>query len=167
MRVRRAGDEAVRAVSWDALWAAPQAGRASDLALDRDDLIETIVIPAHDVPQRLGYEEIRQKAAFDWPLVSCGVRLIVALGTITDARIVLGSVAPTPHRAEAAEQALMGLATDAKDLRARIDRVGELATQGATPLPGNAYKMTLVRTAVRRAVLRTFVPQVASELEAD
>ena len=56
--------------------------------------------------------EIRQKAAFDWPLVTCAVALRVEGGKVAEASVWLGAVAPTPLRCEAAEAVLTGKAFD-------------------------------------------------------
>jgi xanthine dehydrogenase YagS FAD-binding subunit len=94
--------------------------------------------------------EVRQKEALDWPLTAAAVALKMNGKTVDSASIVLGHVAPTPWRASAAEAALKG-----KEIsEATAEAAGKAATEGAKPLSGNAYKVRLVQTAVRRAVLR-------------
>ena len=62
---------------------------------------------------------------------------------------MLGHVAPTPWPAEAAGRVLAG-----KALTPEVaEEAGKAAGEGATPLSGNAYKVQLVRTAVKRALL--------------
>jgi xanthine dehydrogenase YagS FAD-binding subunit len=70
--------------------------------------------------------------------------------TVQSARVVMGAVAPIPWRSQAAEQALTG-----KKISEEIaTAAAEAALQGATPLSQNAYKITVAKTAVKRAVLR-------------
>lgn len=54
-----------------------------------------------------------------------------------------------PHRASAAEQALIGRHID----EAVAAQAAQAALAGATPLAGNAYKVPLFETLVRRALL--------------
>ena len=64
-------------------------------------------------------------------------------------QIVLGHVAATPWVATKAAQALSGQKIDEGDAK----RCGDAAADGAKPLSGNAYKIQLVKTAVKRALL--------------
>jgi xanthine dehydrogenase YagS FAD-binding subunit len=138
-----------RAVPFEEAWARPAKGRRSDLAIEDRDLILAIECPWH-AGARFGYEEIRQKAAFDWPLVTAAVRLEGGSPAVNAASIWLGGVAPTPWRAKVAETALFGARLTGDAIRA----AAEAAAEGATPLAGNAYKVALVKVAVRRALER-------------
>jgi xanthine dehydrogenase YagS FAD-binding subunit len=66
-----------------------------------------------------------------------------------DSRVVLGHVAPTPWPARAAGDALNGLRID----EAVATKSADLAVRDAMPLSKNAYKVQLVKAAVKRAVL--------------
>jgi xanthine dehydrogenase YagS FAD-binding subunit len=95
------------------------------------------------------YEEVREKAAFDWPLVSCCTALRLDHGRVAEARLVLGAVAPIPWRVPAAERALVGRA-----LTPDIAQAAALAaTDGAEPMSQNGYKVDLVRSLVRHMLL--------------
>ena len=64
-------------------------------------------------------------------------------------RIVIYGVAPIPWRSDAAEKSITG-----KPVTMETAAVaGEAATEGAMPLSMNAYKVSLTRTAVKRALL--------------
>src|SRR4029453_16399865 len=54
------------------------------------------------------YYEVRERQAFDWPLVSAAIAIKAEGGVVKDARVVLGQVAPVPWRSAAAENALAG-----------------------------------------------------------
>ena len=138
-------------------YAPPQRGVTSDTSLGAGDVVVCVLVPTATW-KRCVYEEVRQRAAFDWALVSCAV----CFGQVNPgvdgkvqsgyfARIWLGGVAPTPWRAEAAERiwATGGQLTDET-----IAAAAEAAVAGATPLPGNAYKVDLVKVVVRRALER-------------
>jgi xanthine dehydrogenase YagS FAD-binding subunit len=69
--------------------------------------------------------------------------------SIRDARVVLYGVAPIPWRSEAAERAIRGQAVTVDSAAA----AAVAAAEGAKPLSMNGYKVPLVRTAVKRALL--------------
>lgn len=146
--VRVAGPAGERPVAFADLWAAPAKGRAAELSLAADEVIVAVELPAPGGPSAVGYEEVRAKAAFDWALVSAAVRLDGPVGAVTGGRVWLGSVAPAPWQAKAAEALLRGSIT-----AALAEKVGAAAAAGATPLPGSAYKVKLLQVAVKRAVL--------------
>lgn len=148
--VRVVGAEGEREIPFAGLWAAPVKGRASDTVLSPSDVISQVVLEARDEASgwRVAHEEIRQKAAFDWPLVTCAVALRTERGKIAEASVWLGAVAPTPMRSAAAEATVTGKAPG----EALAVQAGKAAVQGATPLDGSRYKVQLVQVAVRRAL---------------
>lgn len=93
-----------------------------------------------------------KRCAPAYPTISVGVQLGLSGGKVTKARIALGSSAPTPIRAQAAEAELEGGALSPD----RINRAAEAAVAAATPYPdrrgGAAFKRQLIATLVRRAV---------------
>jgi xanthine dehydrogenase YagS FAD-binding subunit len=131
------------------LYEVPKRGKASDTTLGSEDVIVAVEIPFRRDMRRIAYVEVRRRAAFDWALASCAAWLREGDGRIQEARVFLGSVAPTPWRAKAAEDALVGKPFSEQAAR----DAGEAAATGATPLPGNAYKVDLVKVVVRRALL--------------
>lgn len=147
--VRVRGREGERRVPFASIWGPVKQGQVSDLSLAPDDVIVGVEVPAvrPGVDREATYE-VRHKAAFDWALVTCAVRCAVEGGVVRAASVWMGSVAPSPWRSEAAEQALVGRAPDA----ATATAAAEAAVASARPLPGTAYKLDLVRASVRRAL---------------
>ena len=129
-------------------WQPPAKGRADDLVLPKGAWIEYVDVPLFAAKQKMGYAEVRQKAAFDWALASCGVRVALEGGVVKEARVWLGSLAPTPHRATGAEAALVGKALNEET----IAKAAEAGVADATPLPGTTYKRQLTRVAIKRAL---------------
>ncbi len=115
------------------------------------EILAAIKLPALPASARMAHVKIAEKASFDWPLADVAALLdFGADGRCASASIVLGAAAPTPRRAKSAESLLVGQ---------RIDEIvataaGRAAIDGAAPLSGNAYKLPLFETAVRRAVLK-------------
>jgi len=125
----------------------PQNENAREIALKPNELLTEIVVPSGAV--RSSTYEVRQKEALDWPLVSASVALHMRGNTVVSAKVVLGHVAPKPYEAAAAEKALAGKTITAETAEA----AGKAAVADAQPLSQNAYKVTLARVAVKRALL--------------
>jgi xanthine dehydrogenase YagS FAD-binding subunit len=126
----------------------PKNGSQRENVLKSNEILTAIVIPAPAT--KSATYEVRQKAALDWPLTAAAVSLKMNGKRVESATVVLGHVAPIPWRSSAAEDALKG-----KELSEAVaDAAGKAATTGAKKLSGNGYKVRLVQTAVKRAVLR-------------
>jgi xanthine dehydrogenase YagS FAD-binding subunit len=114
-----------------------------------DELLTHVVLPAPG-NVKTGHYEVRYKQSRDWPLAFSTVVLTMNGNTIRSARVVLGAVAPIPWRSEDAEQALVGQLLNAETAAA----AGDAAVKAAKPLSGNAYKVQITKTAVKRAVMQ-------------
>jgi xanthine dehydrogenase YagS FAD-binding subunit len=111
-----------------------------------------LVVEIHvDAPSglRSAYRKIKQKQTFDWPLADAAVAWREEGGVAKDVRIVIGSAAPVPWRAKAAEALVEGKKIDA----ALAAKAAEAALEGATPLGRNGYKVPMVAAVVRRTLL--------------
>lgn len=126
----------------------PKDENAREIVLQPNEILTEIIVPAASGMRTATYE-VRQKEALDWPLVAAAVAVKMNGTTVSSARIVLGHVAPVPHEATAAAKALAGKTITASTAEA----AGKAAVAGANPLSKNAYKVTLARTAVKRALL--------------
>ena len=117
--------------------------------LDDEDILTHVILPAPGNVKH-GHYEVRYKQSHDWPLAFTTVVLTMNGNTISSARVVLGAVAPIPWRSKAAEAALAG-----KPLNEQTAAVaGEAAVAEAKPMSGNAYKVQIAKTAVKRAIMR-------------
>jgi len=114
-----------------------------------DELLTHVILPAPGNVKH-GHYEVRFKQSRDWPLAFTTVVLTMNGNTISAARVVLGAVAPIPWRSEDAERALVGKPLNAETAA----QAGEAAVKAAKPMSGNAYKMQVAKTAVKRAVMR-------------
>jgi len=92
--------------------------------------------------------EVRHRHGLDWPYVTASVAFAWNNNQASDARVALGHVAPVPWSAPQAAAALNGSGAD----ETAATKCGEAAVNGAKPLSGNAYKLQMVKTAVKRAV---------------
>lgn len=126
----------------------PTAEGQREVDLKPNEILTEILLPA--TTARNATYEVRQKDALDWPLAAASAALTMSGNTVSKAVIVLGHVAPTPVVSEAAAAALSGKAVNADTAAAAAAE----AVKAAKPLSGNAYKVTLAKTAVKRAILR-------------
>jgi xanthine dehydrogenase YagS FAD-binding subunit len=117
--------------------------------LEGDEMIKEIVIPGRNKPTRQKYMKFTLRKPIDFAIVSVAAVVTVQKRSCTDARIVLGAVAPTPYRAEAAEKAMIGRALT----ESVAAKAAERAVAGAKPLSQNAYKVDIAKTLVRRAIM--------------
>jgi len=141
-------DGASREVALAEFYRTPQSEEEREYDLGPRELLTAVVIPRAGLKN--GVYDIRHREGLDWPYVTAAVAFRAENGDIADARVVLGHVAPVPWPAPAAARALEGGPLD----EARAAEAGEAAVEGARPLSGNAYKVTLVKTAVKRAAAR-------------
>jgi len=121
--------------------------RLSDTLL-KGELILEIQIPCDAKGTISGYEKFRLRKSIDFAVVALAYRYVCCQGVITDARMTLGAVAPVPMRREKAEQYLIGRQFSEETAA----NAAELALEDALPLKGNAYKIDVAKTLVRRSL---------------
>lgn len=154
------GPDGKRTVPVAELYRVPTEEGERELTTSTDEVMTRVIVPA---PRgKSAFYEIRQKLSHDWPIVIAAVSLAMDGDTVSEASIMLGGVAPVPYRAEAAEAAIKGKKLD----RSTAEAAGQAATEGAQPLSKNAYKVPLVKTAVKRALLRAAGDEYWSKMEA-
>ena len=141
------GPKGKRTVSAAEFFTPPSKDPERESAIEAGEVLTDVRVPSAG-SSKSAYAEIRERAAFDWPLVSVAAVVRQEGGLVKDARIVLGAVAPIPWRSARAEQALTGKALDETSILA----AGRAATVGAAPLSDNGYKVGLVQTLLRRTL---------------
>ncbi len=137
-----------RTIAMDDFFVRPSQDAIKENVLSPGEIIETVVLPAQPAGSRSVYKKLKEKESFDWPLVEACVNLTVSGDQIRQARVILGSVAPTPWRAKEAEAVLVGSKADA----GVAAKAAEAAVQAAHPLAQNGYKVRLARVMVERAL---------------
>lgn len=119
-----------------------------DLAVGRGQFVTQVRVPEAAEGMVADFVKFTVRESVDFAVVSLGSSLTVVVGTCTSARLVLGGVAIAPWRATDAEAALVGRVLGASAIEGAVGSV--LAS--AKPLAGNAYKIDVARTLVRRAL---------------
>lgn len=116
--------------------------------LEPRDLVTAVRVPATWRGARFYFEKVADRPAWDFALASVAAAIVERDGRIERARIVLGGVAPVPWRLAAVEAAVAGRPRDEET----ATLAGDLAVRGARPLGHNAFKVSLVRNLVKRAI---------------
>jgi xanthine dehydrogenase YagS FAD-binding subunit len=141
--VGASGNRSVEAADF---FRAPATDKERETVLKPGEILKEITIPVKGL--RNATYEIRHRHGLDWPYVSASVAFAPDRAAAGNGKAVLGHVAPTPWVAQAAFGALKGPINETT-----AAECGERAAQGAKPLSGNAYKVQMVKTAVKRAIL--------------
>ncbi len=120
-----------------------------ETVLQPNQLLTHVSLPTADGRLSATYE-VRESEGPDYPLCAAAASLRIEGGVVSEAKIVLGHVAPLPWVANEAVRALLGKPVTPDTALA----AGTAAIRTATPLSMNRYKVHLARTCVERAILK-------------
>jgi xanthine dehydrogenase YagS FAD-binding subunit len=116
--------------------------------LERGELIVEVRVPHARYARYARYIKVRDRASYEFAVVSVAAALEVSEGIILAARLAAGGVGTRPWRFRAAEDSLVGQSSG----QAAWDAAARLAITGARPLPGNHFKVELLRRVTIRAL---------------
>jgi xanthine dehydrogenase YagS FAD-binding subunit len=120
-----------------------------DNVLGRGDLIVAVEVPASAEARASHYLKVRDRASYEFALVSAAAAIATDGGHIRSARIAMGGVAHKPWRLTAAESGLRGISLDDGDaLKSAI----AASFSDARPLAHNAFKVELAQRVALRAL---------------
>jgi xanthine dehydrogenase YagS FAD-binding subunit len=120
-----------------------------DNVLDRGQLIVAVEVPAKMEARASHYLKVRDRASYEFALVSAAAALATDGRSIRSVRLAMGGVAHKPWRLTAAESGLCGISLDDIDgLRSAI----AASFVDARPLAHNAFKIELAQRAALRAL---------------
>jgi xanthine dehydrogenase YagS FAD-binding subunit len=146
VEIRSAGGQ--RTVPLADLYRLPGATPHIETVLEPGEVIAAITVPASPVARRSHYLKVRDRASFEFALVSAAVALEMDAPRIRQARVALGGVGTRPWRVPRVEAALVGASLDPAALRA----AAALAADGAQGRGHNDFKIELMQRAIVRAV---------------
>jgi xanthine dehydrogenase YagS FAD-binding subunit len=118
-----------------------------ETVLEPGEVITAITVPASPVARRSHYLKVRDRASFEFAVVSAAVALEIDGGRIRQARVALGGVGTKPWRLPRVEAALAGNSLDLPALRS----AAALASEGAQGRGHNDFKIELMQRAIVRA----------------
>lgn len=147
--VRLHGPKGKRELPLEKFFVTPRDASDREHDLQPNEIVVEIVVPPAN-SLKVAHYEVRQKAAFDWPLALAAVSLKMDGSSVQSARVVLGHVAPVPWISSGAEQVLTG-----KNINEDVAKAAaEAALKDARPLSRNAYKVQIARVTLKRAILK-------------
>lgn len=117
--------------------------------LEPKEILTEVQVPLPPAGSKQAFLKFSLRAAINFAIVNVATVLMIEAGSVTDARIVLGAVAPFPYRATEAEDALKGKTISEATATAAADA----AVVNAMPLTMNAYKTQITKALVKRAIL--------------
>jgi xanthine dehydrogenase YagS FAD-binding subunit len=147
--IRLTGPDGSRTVTLTDFYRLP--GDTPDIEHDLrpGELITEVIVPRLDWAARSTYVKVRDRASYEFALCSAAVALDIQDGHVRDARVAAGGVATVPWRLSAVEAALRGTPATAESFEA----AAAVAADGAKPLSGNGFKVSLLQRTVVRALI--------------
>jgi xanthine dehydrogenase YagS FAD-binding subunit len=125
----------------------PERNVLKETVLGPSEMVVAVEIPASGPGSKGTFLKLKEREAFDFAIVSAAALVTVKNDIVSDARIVLGGVAPFPLRASGAEATLKG-----KKISDAIDSVCKTAVDGAQPLSNNGYKVIAAKGITEKAL---------------
>jgi xanthine dehydrogenase YagS FAD-binding subunit len=144
--LRLRGPSGERDVAVEDFYLLPGDAPERETALAPGELIAAIDVPRPAAALRSAYLKLRDRASFEFAVVSAGVAARLGDGRIEAIRLAAGGVGTRPWRLRACEAALVGARLDDTALRA----AASLAAEGARPLSNNGFKVELLQRTVHR-----------------
>ena len=146
LRVR--GERGPREFPVEELYRLPEDTPHLEHTIEPGELIEEVVVPQGAYARRARYVKVRDRASYEFALVSVGAALDLDGEEIRGVRLAAGGVGTKPWRLRASEAAIVGGRAGWQAWELAASR----AIEGARPLSGNRYKVELLRRTVIRAL---------------
>lgn len=145
--VRVRGPNGSRDIPIRDLYVLPGTTPHVETALAPGEVIVQIALPRSAITSSSHYLKVRERASYEFALVSAAASVETDGRTIRSAKIALGGVAPKPWRLTSGEARLVGIALDDE---AAIHRALAADFEAAKPGKHNGFKIELAkRTAIR------------------
>jgi xanthine dehydrogenase YagS FAD-binding subunit len=119
-----------------------------ETVLEPGEVIAAVTVPVNAAARRSHYLKVRDRASFEFALVSAAVALDMDGPRIRRAHIALGGIGSKPWRVPRVEAALAGANLDPVAFRAAAG----LAAEGAQGRGHNDFKIELMQRVIVRAV---------------
>lgn len=118
-----------------------------ETVLEPGEVVAAITVPATPAARRSSYIKVRDRASFEFALVSAAVALDIDGDSIRQAHVALGGVGTKPWPAPQVEEALVGGSLNPEALRS----AAALAAEGTQGWGHNNFKIELMQRAIVRA----------------
>ncbi len=112
------------------------------------EMVLAVEIPAPAPGSKSIYLKLKERQAFDFAIASVAATVTFRNNIVSDARIVLGGVAPYPFRAIEAEGVLKG-----KKIGDAVGAATKAAVDGFQVLSNNGYKVKATKGIIEQALV--------------
>jgi xanthine dehydrogenase YagS FAD-binding subunit len=119
-----------------------------ETVLEPGDLITHVTLPPPKAGSKQAYLKLRDRASYEFALVSAAIVITLSGGSVTYARIAMGGVGTKPWRSHEAETFLVGKPANATNFR----KTAEAALHGAKAQSENGFKIELAKRCVAHAL---------------
>ena len=144
------GPKGSRSVKLDDFYLLPKDTPDREHAIEPGELITEVTVPNASWYRRSAYLKIRDRESYEFALCSAAIALDLDGSKIRDARIAAGGVGTKPWRLADVAEALIGKQVG----QGTFERAVELAANDARPLSQNAFKVTLLKRTLVRALMQ-------------
>ncbi len=117
--------------------------------LDRDEIVKEIVIADKNSGSDQLYRKFRTRKTIDFPIVGMASNIDVKDGIIRSAKLAFSGVAPVPYGLSDVEKFITGKKPTAE----LAEEVGKLAVKNVKVLEENKFKVQIIKTYVKRAIV--------------
>ena len=145
------GRRGERVVAADEFFIGPSIDITRMTIMRSGELLTAIRLPSKWAGARFYFEKVRDRQAWDFPLVNVASAMRLSNGVVDDLTLAVNAVAPYPMRLRAVENGVRGRPLDEETATA----AGDMAISGARPLTHNQYKLPLMKRLVTRAIRGT------------
>jgi xanthine dehydrogenase YagS FAD-binding subunit len=125
----------------------PQQRPDIETVLEPGDLVTHVTLPLPPAGERSTYLKLRDRASYEFALVSAASAITLSNGVIASARFALGGVGTRPWRVSETERALIGQAPSEEVFR----NAAEICLKGARPQTQNGFKVELAKRCIVHA----------------
>jgi xanthine dehydrogenase YagS FAD-binding subunit len=144
------GPKGIRSVKLDDFYLLPKDTPDREHAIEPGELITEVTVPNASWYRRSAYLKIRDRESYEFALCSAAIALDLDGSKIRDARIAAGGVGTKPWRLPDVAEALIGKQVG----QGTFERAVKLAANDARPLSQNAFKVTLLKRTLVRALMQ-------------
>jgi xanthine dehydrogenase YagS FAD-binding subunit len=150
-QIKIAGPAGEKTIPLEKFFVLPSVDFKRENILNPTEIMTEIYVPYPKAGSKGFYHKVRERLAWDHAIVAVATVVQSSGGVVSDARVVLGGVAPIPWRAPKAEEFLRGKRIDDETAQ----KAGDIALEGAKPLKDNVYKVGMAKSLVQRALLES------------
>jgi xanthine dehydrogenase YagS FAD-binding subunit len=144
------GPKGSRSVKLDDFYLLPKDTPDREHAIEPGELITEVTVPNASWYRRSAYLKIRDRESYEFALCSAAIALDLDGSKIRDARIAAGGVGTKPWRLADVAEELIGKQVG----QGTFERAVEVAANDARPLSQNAFKVTLLKRTLVRALMQ-------------